>query len=66
MSVIYGLYGAIRSLVVGSDPVALWPERQVNDCEIDFSVRGVSHELRRANVMDPQRDGRMSAVKAGE
>jgi hypothetical protein len=51
---------------VGSDPVALRSERQVNEREIDLSVRGASHEFWGANVMDPQRHRRMPAVKAAD
>ncbi len=51
---------------MGSDPVALGSEWQVNECEIDLSVRGASHELRCPNVMDPQCYRWMPAVKAGE
>ena len=42
------------------------PERQVHDREIDLSVRGVSHELGRAYVMDPQSHGGVPAVKPCE
>ena len=51
---------------VGSDPVALRSEREVNEREIDLSVRGAPHELRRADVMDPQRHRWVPAVKTGE
>jgi mannose-6-phosphate isomerase-like protein (cupin superfamily) len=47
-----------------SDPDALRSEWQVDDREVDFSVRGLTHELRRADVTDPQRHGGMPAVKA--
>jgi hypothetical protein len=50
----------------GSDPVGLRAEWQVNDREFDLAVRRASHELGRANVVDPQSHGRVPAVKAGE
>ena len=50
----------------GPHPVALRSEWWVNDREIDLTVRGASHELRSADVMKPQRDGRIRAVKAGD
>ena len=51
---------------VGSDSVALRPEREVNEREVDLSVGGAPHELRRADVMDPQRHRWVPAVKTGE